>query len=232
MLAWFFSHPSFTHALLLGGDFVASGFVAWGIIWENPKRKPWQHTVGERLVIMGVVFEAMFNLALFAFDETISHAQQAKIIALETEIAPRDLSDDQIDNLKTLLNGKTHEILHIYSATDPESQMYAQTLMMALRNASVSVTLPEANVIFDTDEGTILYECPSNGHTGTVATIFNAFGKIGLYGSFSTPLPSEGPCTIPSPALIVGPKPPMYVGVTGFFRAGLKLEESAKKAKK
>jgi hypothetical protein len=50
---------------------------------------------GISLVILGVVIEALFTFALLTFDEGVSHKQQSKIIALETEIAPRRLTGDE-----------------------------------------------------------------------------------------------------------------------------------------
>jgi hypothetical protein len=46
------------------------------------------------LVIVGVAIESLCTVCLFVFDERISDAQQSKIIALETRIAPRFISGD------------------------------------------------------------------------------------------------------------------------------------------
>jgi hypothetical protein len=85
------------HAVLIGGGVIGSVFVATGIIKEADK---WSFAM--LLVVIGVTIEAIFTIALFIYDEGISHEQQAiiryqndKIITLETRLAPRSFSAEQ-----------------------------------------------------------------------------------------------------------------------------------------
>jgi hypothetical protein len=87
-------NPLFTHVVLLGGSIIAEFAVAAGIILESPKTKSFREWLGMALVLGGVSIGAVLTISLFVFDEGISRAQQSKIIALETRIAPRFISVD------------------------------------------------------------------------------------------------------------------------------------------
>jgi len=94
---------------LLAGDVLATWAVAAGIIWEGDVITV-SHEIAKRLVLWGVVLETMCSIALFAFDEGISHGQQLvieeqkrEIIALETRLAPRVLSPGQAKLLTAAL---------------------------------------------------------------------------------------------------------------------------------
>src|SRR5277367_5267498 len=82
--------PFWPHVILLSVAILASFAVAIGIVMESPK---W--SVANALVVGGVALEAICTLLLFGFDEGISNAQQSKIIALETKLAPRSLNIEQ-----------------------------------------------------------------------------------------------------------------------------------------
>jgi hypothetical protein len=97
-LSHFFSgevDPFWPHIILLSVTVAASFAVGAGIIFEAPKYSESVHRIAVRLVIAGVVVEAACTIFLFVFDEGISSAQQSKIIALESRLAARSLSDDQ-----------------------------------------------------------------------------------------------------------------------------------------
>ena len=85
-----------THALLLGGDVLATVVVGWGILWEAPEQPKHRHEIAKWFVILGIAFETVCSISLFLYDESISHQQQSKIIALEARLAARSLTDDQI----------------------------------------------------------------------------------------------------------------------------------------
>jgi hypothetical protein len=89
---WLSNHVFLVPLVLIGGDALATIVVGWGIIWEGPGQSAERHRIAARLVIVGIAAETIFSLGLFAFDESISHSQQDKIIALETKLAPRSLS--------------------------------------------------------------------------------------------------------------------------------------------
>jgi hypothetical protein len=89
------AEPFWPHLFLISVSVVASFAVAVGIILESPKYSPATHRVAIALVISGVAVEALCMVCLFVVDESISSAQQEKIIALEKQIAPRNLTDEQ-----------------------------------------------------------------------------------------------------------------------------------------
>jgi hypothetical protein len=66
--------------------------VGIGIILETPENPSRKQRVAMWLVITGIVIEPICTLVLFGFDEGISQAQQNKIFALETKLAPRTLT--------------------------------------------------------------------------------------------------------------------------------------------
>jgi len=89
------AEPFCAHFSLISVSVAASFAVAGGIIFESPKYSPSVHRVATSLVIGGVAVEALCMVSLFVFDEAISNAQQSKIIALEKQIASRDLTEEQ-----------------------------------------------------------------------------------------------------------------------------------------
>jgi len=84
--------PFWVHFCLIGGDVAATVAVGVGIIWESPQQSQRRHEIAHKFVIWGIVAETLCSVCLFAFDESISHAQEAKIIALEEQITPRRIS--------------------------------------------------------------------------------------------------------------------------------------------
>jgi hypothetical protein len=96
--------PFWPHVILLSVSVVASFAVGAGIIFEAPKYSEFVHRVAIGLIIAGVVIEAACTIFLFVFDEGISSAQQSKIIALETKLAPRTLSDSEVAEIAATLH--------------------------------------------------------------------------------------------------------------------------------
>jgi hypothetical protein len=91
-----------THEWLIGVCIAGSLAVGFGILLESWPPKSLKAKIAMGLVIGGVVVEALFTILLFVFDEGISSsqqkvisAQQSKIIALETRLAPRIISEAQ-----------------------------------------------------------------------------------------------------------------------------------------
>jgi hypothetical protein len=98
--------PFWPHVWLLSFSVLASIAVGVGIIFERPKYSPSVHRVAFWLIVGGVIFEAICTIFLFVFDEGISRsqqskidAQQSKIIALETRLAPRVISPEQRERI-------------------------------------------------------------------------------------------------------------------------------------
>ena len=84
--------PFWPHLWLLGGCILGGLAVGFGVVLETPEGPTRKQRIAMWLVIIGIIIEPIFTLALFGFDEGISREQQAKIIELETRIAPRDLN--------------------------------------------------------------------------------------------------------------------------------------------
>jgi hypothetical protein len=128
--------PFWPHFILLSLSVAASFAVGAGIIFEAPRYSVSVHRVALWLVIMGVVVEAACTISLFVFDEGISGSQQSKIIALETRLASRALSDEQMADLVTHLtpfSGQHFDIVTYWN--NPESLMIANRIYDALVNA-------------------------------------------------------------------------------------------------
>jgi hypothetical protein len=123
--------------LLLGGDVIATIIVGWGIIWESPSFPPNRHRIAMWLVIGGVAAETICSISLFAFDESISQVQQAKIIALEERIAPRVVTDAEraaIDSLR----GKVSAVA-ILSSPGLEPAFFSSQMQEAFVEAGMNV---------------------------------------------------------------------------------------------
>ncbi len=179
-LSSFFSgdvDPTWPHVILLSVTVLASFAVAAGIIFESPKYSESIHRAATRLVIGGVAVEAVCTIFLFVFDEGISNAQQSKIIALETQIAPRSLTKEQYDAIQTL-KGRVPAI-NLAVEVDSECVSFAGLLASALMNAGIKVrgySLPPdmhfsaGLVVYDqhmlSDDnaaGKIIFDAVSNG---------------------------------------------------------------------
>lgn len=101
---------SFWNWWLLAGEGFAGAAVAWGIICEfSPSIKV--QKIAHRHVVVGVAFEVAFSVLLFTSEERISKDQRAeiqgqldKIIALETRLASRTISDDDAELIKAFVS--------------------------------------------------------------------------------------------------------------------------------
>ena len=84
------------HAVLIAGSVIAGITVGAGIIFEGKNYSERTHRIAVWLVIVGVAVRSFCTIVLFVGDEALSGAQQDKIITLETKIAPRNLSIEQM----------------------------------------------------------------------------------------------------------------------------------------
>jgi hypothetical protein len=123
------------HIYLLGGASLATIMVGAGIIWESGPLEV--HAIAHRLVIWGIVAETLCSIILFTFDEGISSAQQSKIIALETRIAPRVISKEQYEIFKQL-SGK-YAAINIASEANLEASTFSFQITAPLSDAGISV---------------------------------------------------------------------------------------------
>jgi hypothetical protein len=99
------------HIYLLGGDVLATMAVGAGIVWEHGPPEVW--VIANRLVIWGIVAETLCSVALFAFDEGISGAQQATIAAQQVSISSQqhDIIALQKSNGALISQGQENEAL-------------------------------------------------------------------------------------------------------------------------
>jgi len=131
--------PFWPHVTLLSLAVLASIAVGGGIIFERPKYPPSVHRVAFWLVVGGIAVEAVCTIFLFVFDEGISNSQQAKIIALETQIAPRSLSDDdQVRISESLKPFSGLTVWVIAYPTDVEGKLFAEKLVSVFRKAGIT----------------------------------------------------------------------------------------------
>jgi hypothetical protein len=94
---WSTDHALLVHGYLLGFAVFSTAVVAAGIIWETGPLEVGE--VATKLVIWGVAAEAICTVALFVFDEGISSSQQSKILALETRLAARIITNDAANRI-------------------------------------------------------------------------------------------------------------------------------------
>ena len=129
--------PFLPHVILLSAAIAASFAVAIGIVLENPK---WSSA--NALVIGGVAIEAVCTLLLFGFDEGISGAQQSVIIALETKLAPRVLSDEQQAALLAAVKPFSGQQYHLSVAIGSEPAAFACVVHARLKEAGWKPSAP------------------------------------------------------------------------------------------
>ena len=147
--------------------------------------------------------------------------------AIVDELAPRDLTKDQISSIAGDIKGRI-KTLYLYPLSDFEAQRYAYSIAAALKEADVDVKLVLTNVagkqpVFPDKFnaavsmlGLTAYEFPSGGPDGAVTLLLNAFQKanVAIIGQWSdNPIPVfidgnwSTESTVQSPALFVGLKP-------------------------
>src|ERR1700722_5524561 len=131
-------NPYWTHFWLLSGVFLMEVTVGVGIVLEAHWPMSFRQIVATGLVIGGIILGIMLTLGLFIFDEAISSAQQEKIIALETELAPRNWTKEQFDALQTL-KGKLPGVGIVWEHYCIECFEYAGYIQEALHEAGAQI---------------------------------------------------------------------------------------------
>ena len=180
-LSSFFSgdaDPTWPHVILLSVTVLASFAVAAGIIFESPKYSESIHRAATRLVIGGVAVEAVCTIFLFVFDEGISNAQQSKIIALETQIAPRSLTKEQYDAIQTL-KGRVPAI-NLAVENDSECLIFSSILIRALSNAGIKVDMYSLPPDIHFSSGLVVYDPHMFSDDSAGKLIFDAVSNRGL----------------------------------------------------
>jgi hypothetical protein len=74
------------------GDVFSTILMGFGIRLESPEHPTRRERLGGRLVMIAVVAETLFTIALFAHDAAVSNEQQARIADLTSRLAARTLS--------------------------------------------------------------------------------------------------------------------------------------------
>jgi hypothetical protein len=129
--------PFWPHFALLALSVLAGIAVGAGIILESPEYPASIHRKAKWLVIGGVAIESICTISLFAFDEGISGAQQAKILALERRLAPRTLSEEQQASIVNAIKRfAPQQFSGLVGAVDPEAWRLWTRLDGTLRTAN------------------------------------------------------------------------------------------------
>ena len=131
------------HVYLLCGEALAAICVGLGIIWESAEYGASIHRVARRFLLGGIFAAVAFSLLLFAFDEGIASAQREEIIALETRLAARTLSDKQVAEIvETLRPFAGQEFWAIPYWDNPESSAISDRVARALTSAGWKIDPP------------------------------------------------------------------------------------------
>jgi hypothetical protein len=180
-LSHFFSgevDPTWPHAILLTVTVLASFAVAAGIIFESPEYSASVHRVATWCVIVGVAIEAVCTITLFVFDEGISSAQQSKIIALETRLAPRVLTSEQFEEFKKL-RGSVPAV-SLMNSPQLEPSMFGAQMAEALNDAGVAITpyfARSGDIFMGTRVCLPIRAIRGNGDTSSDALLFSTLAK-------------------------------------------------------
>lgn len=211
------------HLVLILAAVIGGIAVGIGIIWEGA-RGGHLWTLPTLIVVLGVVVEAGATVILLEFDESISRSQQSKIVMLETRIAQRELTDDQIKALEDACAAVPASVLHnvvfSYLMGDQESAYFAYEIGRYFM-PSWHVDLEVRSYVVLLTWG-ITVNGPDNATTRAVKDMLNAAGL-----SFSTDaLPSAFQAYGHKPVftdtlVFIGPKGPTLSPAEA-ARAGVK----------
>jgi hypothetical protein len=152
--------------------------VGAGIVLESPKY-PSFHRIANQLVIGGVIVEAACTIVLFVFDEGISNAQLEKIVALETRLAARSLSDEQISSIGDRLkqfNDQHFDIVTYWK--NPESLALANRIYEALTKGDWKYDKPATGeFILGVQTGVVIWH-DDRAPVGTVLATKELIGAL------------------------------------------------------
>jgi hypothetical protein len=147
------AEPFWPHTILISLSVLAAFTVAAGILYERPKYSEAAHRGATWLVIGGVAVESICTVLLFVFDERISQAQQSKIIALETRLAPRVIFDDEQQRMVERLKPYAGTPFDFTVDASPEPLAFADRISDTLIKAGWKrVPFPAGNIFSGTGE--------------------------------------------------------------------------------
>lgn len=142
------------------------------------------------------------------------------------QLAPREITNEQTEKLAELIRGRVREVW-VFALDDSETQMYAHSVMKALKRGGVRVHLmisPSSNfsainVSGTSSIGLTIREVGSiNKQEGEGYDLMNAFSLIGVFAGLvpgTTPLPG-----VNGVALFVGLKQPPFMQTPENIRGG------------
>jgi hypothetical protein len=149
---------SIVHGVLLAGDLGGAIAVALGIWFEKAAATTRRHRWSTGFVLGGVLVESVCALILFLYDESISRAQQDKIIALEQRLLARSLSQTEQHDVSNAVNAFAGQQFRIALYTDDQESIdIALKIESALVSAGWSETQPpEKSAIVGVTAGVVV----------------------------------------------------------------------------
>jgi hypothetical protein len=115
-----------------------------GVYWEGEQFPKVKQERGWRLLIWSLAFDTLFTILIFGTDGWISQIQQREIIALQTRLAARTLSDAQAVEIKKRVESfadQTFQIIPYWQ--NKESLAIANRIAAILSNAHWKLHNPE-----------------------------------------------------------------------------------------
>ena len=119
--------------------------VTIGVYWEGEQFEKTKQQRGWRLLIWSLALDTLFTILIFGTDGWISQIQEREIIALETRLAARTLSDQQATAIKKRLEkfaGQTFQIIPYWQ--NRESMAIANRIANLLGDAGWKLHNPES----------------------------------------------------------------------------------------
>jgi hypothetical protein len=201
--------PSTPHRVLILVTVAAGIAVGGGIVLDELRHgKFW--SLPTILVVVGIAIEAGGTIALFEFDEGISHAQEEKIIFLETRLVsllPREQlllgkpRDDFISKIKSFAGQKVEVRFckQPYPVYDDEATTAAMQLASAMRNADWKSPHPiavtgcggEGIMMFVGSGASLDTRMAAEALKSAIAALPANIGKLDNADNFGKPVPRD-----------------------------------------
>jgi hypothetical protein len=133
-----------SEALLLGSAILLTA----GLFGEWPDSESWKkralYKASKAAVIIGVLGELLGDGGIFAAGDRVESLDNAKIIALETRLAARSISDEQLETIASQLKSfapQTYQIIPYWK--NPESLALANRISAGLTKAGWVLQNPD-----------------------------------------------------------------------------------------
>jgi hypothetical protein len=162
-------------------------------------------------VIVGVLGQLLSDAVIFLASHRLQTVQEAKIAALNQQVAPRRLTVDQQKMLSATLAKFPGQTVFVESYGKEVESFVLGTQIL---NAAADAGLPEKNELMTVDaiSGVLTGMCISGTNAEIIAATKAAFSsfhmalcsKLGDPGAFSTVVPADAPFPL---RIFVGVKP-------------------------